>query len=75
LAVQGDSSHLHDFVDRMDTRAAIVNLNYWAHWIGERADDQVNDRFMLDSDTRSWTGVRLMQHLVWRLEPESPHLP
>lgn len=75
LAASGDSSQLQDFVDRIDARGAIANLNYWAHWIGERADDQVDDGFMLDDDTRSWTGVRLMQHLVWRLEPESPHLP
>jgi DNA-binding XRE family transcriptional regulator len=75
LAAAGDTSHLHDFVERMDSQGAIANLNYWAHWIGERADDQVDDGFMLDDDTRSWTGVRLMEHLVGRLEPGSPHLP
>jgi hypothetical protein len=37
--------------------------------------EQTNDAFMLDADTRSWTGTRLLQHLVSRLEPDSPHLP
>jgi hypothetical protein len=30
---------------------------------------------MLDADTRSWTGVRLLQHLMRRLAPSSPHRP
>jgi hypothetical protein len=67
---------LHDFVDHTtDTRAEVANLNYWAHWIGELNDEQTSDVFMLDADTRSWTGVRLLQHLTNRLGPDSPHLP
>jgi hypothetical protein len=30
---------------------------------------------MLDADTRSWTGARLLHHLVHRLSADSPHLP
>jgi len=30
---------------------------------------------MLDDDTGSWTGVRLLRHLTNRLEPGSAHLP
>jgi hypothetical protein len=76
LASAGDGTHLHDFVDHMaDTRAEVANLNYWAHWIGELNDEQTNDAFMLGGDTRSWMGVRLLQHLTNRLEPDSPHLP
>lgn len=76
LAVAGDGTHLHDFVDHTtDTLAEVANLNYWGHWIGELNDDQTSDRFMLDNDTRSWTGVRLLQHIAKRLEPDSPHLP
>ena len=40
LAASGDSSHLYEFVEHLDEQGAIANLNYWAHWIGERADDQ-----------------------------------
>jgi hypothetical protein len=58
-----------------DTRAEVANLNYWAYWIGDLNDEQTSDAFMLDADTRSWTGVRLLQHLANRLDPDSPHLP
>jgi hypothetical protein len=76
LASTGDGTHLHDFVARTtDTRAELANLNYWAHWIGELSDDQADDTFMIESDTKAWSGVRLFHHLVSRLDPSSPHLP
>lgn len=76
LASAGDSTHLHDFVEHItDTHAEVANLNYWAHWIGELHDEQTGDAFMLDNDTRSWTGIRLLQHLTNRLESDSSHLP
>lgn len=76
LASIGDSTHLHDFVARTsDTDAEVANLNYWAHWIGELPDDQTDDHFMAQADTRTWSGIRLFHHLVDRLDPSSPHLP
>jgi transcriptional regulator with XRE-family HTH domain len=76
LAVAGDRTHLYDFVGRMTGQTEeVANLNYWAYWIGELSDEQTNDFFMLDADTRSWTGVRMLQHLLHRLDPASPHLP
>ncbi|ATY11380.1 XRE family transcriptional regulator [Amycolatopsis sp. AA4] len=76
LASIGDGAHLHDFVARTaDTDAEIANLNYWAHWIGELQDDQADDHFMAEADTRTWSGIRLFHHLVGRLDPASPHLP
>lgn len=76
LAVAGDSSHLYDFVGHMtEERAEIANLNYWAYWIGELDDRQSSDDFMMRADNRSWTGARLLQHLVRRLGPDSSHLP
>lgn len=76
LASAGDHTHLHDFVDHTtDARAEVANLNYWAYWIGELNDGQTSDAFMLDDDTRSWTGVRVLRHLTHRLDPDSPHLP
>ncbi len=30
---------------------------------------------MLDDDTRSWAGARLLHHLMDRLDPTTPHLP
>lgn len=76
LASAGDSTHLQDFVDQMtDTGTELANLNYWAHWVGELSDEQTTDTFMLNADTRSWAGARLLPHLVDRLDPHSPHLP
>jgi transcriptional regulator with XRE-family HTH domain len=76
LAVAGDSTHLYDFVDHMtDQSDEVANLNYWAYWIGELSDEQADDSFMLSADTRSWTGARLLQHLLERLGPASPHRP
>ncbi|MEU4621306.1 helix-turn-helix transcriptional regulator [Actinoplanes sp. NPDC023801] len=76
LAVAGDSTHLYDFVEKMtDQFQQAANLNYWAYWIGELSDEQTDDAFMADADTRSWTGARLFQHLMGRLDPESPHRP
>lgn len=76
LASAGDPTYIYDFVEQMtDPRAEVANLNYWAHWIGELSDEQTNDAFMLNDDTRSWSGTRLLQHLVDRLGPDSLHLP
>ncbi|MER7277521.1 hypothetical protein ABT369_24070 [Dactylosporangium sp. NPDC000244] len=58
-----------------DGAREVANLNYWAYWIGEISEEQTSDAFMLDADTRSWTGVRLLQHLMGRLDPDSAHLP
>ncbi len=76
LASAGDGTYLHDFLNHTtDSGAEVANLNYWAYWIGELNDDQTSDAFMLDADTRSWAGVRLLHHLMPRLAPNSPHLP
>ncbi|MGI5503266.1 helix-turn-helix domain-containing protein [Lentzea sp. CA-135723] len=76
LASAGEPAQLHDFVEQTaDSRAEVANLNYWAYWIGDLSDEQTNDAFMLSDDTQSWTGRRLLDHLLDRLDPESPHLP
>jgi transcriptional regulator with XRE-family HTH domain len=76
LASAGEPTHIYDFVEQMtDTRAEVANLNYWAHWIGELSDEQTDDAFMLNDDTRSWSGARLLHHLIDRLGPRSSHLP
>lgn len=76
LAATGDRTHLIDFVDhtRYDV-AEVANLNYWAYWIGELDDEQGDDRFMLNTDARSWSGARLLRHLVDRLDSTSHYLP
>ena len=76
LAVAGDSTYLYDFVNHMaDESEEVANLNYWAYWIGELSDEQSNDDFMFDADVRSWSGTRMLHHLLPRLNPDSPHRP
>jgi hypothetical protein len=76
LASAGDSTHLYDFVTTASgTAAEVANLNYWAYWTGELADDQTSDDFMADDDPGHWAGVRVVRHLTTRLDPASSHLP
>lgn len=76
MAVAGDSSSLRDFAHHMTGQIGeVANLNYWAYWIGELGDEQTTDDFMVDADTRAWAGVRMLHHLLRRVDPESPQLP
>ncbi|WP_166459624.1 helix-turn-helix domain-containing protein [Amycolatopsis pithecellobii] len=76
LATLGERDVLDGFTARLSDhpRPEAANLNYWAYWIGELRDDQVDDQFMLDTDPGSWGGVNLVQHLTQRVDPASPHL-
>jgi Helix-turn-helix len=76
LASSGDGTYLQDFVEGMSTqRAETANLNYWAYWTGDLADEETDDSFMFNDNVHSWAGLRLFEHLVDRLDPHSPHLP
>jgi DNA-binding XRE family transcriptional regulator len=76
LAARGDGAMLEHFVDGLTgDEPEAANLNYWAYWIGELAEDQTDDTFMLTTDPRSWGGVRLLQQLTDRVRPEAPQLP
>lgn len=76
LASAGDGEKLQHFVTAMnDDQAEAANLNYWAYWIGELPDEQVNDAFMLATDPRTWGGIRLLSHLTDRLDPRASQLP
>ena len=50
-----------------------ANLNYWAYWVGEIDQIQVDDDFMGRGDPRGWSGIRLIGHLLERLQPGSGH--
>lgn len=71
----GDAESLQDFVATLDHEYdSTANLNYWAYWIGELPYEQHDDAFMTDVDPRSWGGLHPADHLVSRLDPNSPHL-
>ena len=75
LAQGGDRDPLRAFLrhalitDQMEQ----ANLNYWAHWVGEIGDVQVDHKFIVRVDPRSWSGTRLLGHLVNHLDPGCGH--
>lgn len=76
LAASGEGENVHRFVESLSgQRAELVNLNYWAHWIGETSVDRVADEFMLDDLDEGWSGTRLFSHLVYRLRVDAVHRP
>lgn len=50
-----------------------ANLNYWAYWVGEIDDVQVDDEFMRRVNPQDWGGTRLLRHLLERLHPGLGH--
>ncbi|MGH3940817.1 MAG: hypothetical protein ACRDTG_19705 [Pseudonocardiaceae bacterium] len=75
LARTGDRDPLRTFVQQalITDRQEQANLNYWAYWVGEIDDIQVDDGFMGRINPRCWAGVRLLGHLLERLHPGSMH--
>lgn len=76
IAQDGDRDPLERFVTRglVDEHQEIANLSYWAYWVGEIDRTCVDDGFMIDHGCGRWPGVRLLEHLVSRLDADSPHL-
>ena len=46
-----------------------ANLNYWAYWVGEIPDTQLDDAFMGTCQPGSWHGRKLLHHIADRLDP------
>jgi transcriptional regulator with XRE-family HTH domain len=76
LAQDGDPEPLQAFVTRglSNDDQNVANVNYWAYWVGEISDLQADDRFMTETPRQSWSGSRLLEHLVPRVREGSPHL-
>jgi DNA-binding XRE family transcriptional regulator len=75
LASGGDRDPLRAFLQRALATDQLeqANLNYWAYWMGEIGGIQVDDEFMVSVNPRDWNGVRLLGHLLERLQPGSGH--
>ena len=50
-----------------DDTGEMANLNYWAFWTGELAEQQASDSFIGSTSPGSWHGGRLARHLAGRL--------
>ncbi|MGH3827229.1 MAG: hypothetical protein ACRDQX_08650, partial [Pseudonocardiaceae bacterium] len=75
LAHGGDRDPLRAFLQHAlaTDRLEQANLNYWAYWVGEIDDVQVDDEFMRRVNPRDWSGARLLGHLLERLHPGFGH--
>lgn len=76
-ARQGDRDQITAFVRTAlvdDERGEAANLNYWAYWIGEIPDAELDDAFMGTRRPDSWHGRRLLQHVADRLDPTFGYL-
>ncbi|MGB6163916.1 MAG: helix-turn-helix transcriptional regulator [Pseudonocardiaceae bacterium] len=71
----GDRDPLRAFLRHALTTDQLeqANLNYWAYWVGEIGDVQVDDEFMVRVNPRDWNGTRLLGHLLNRLDPGWGH--
>ncbi|TDW98239.1 helix-turn-helix transcriptional regulator [Kribbella sp. VKM Ac-2566] len=70
LARHGDADPLRYFIDNTlsDERHAAANLTYWAYWLGEINEPHTDDAYLITAtSTRSWSGVRLANHLLEHL--------
>ncbi|MDA0564868.1 helix-turn-helix domain-containing protein [Streptomonospora sp. S1-112] len=76
LARRGDAEALPRFIGvHIETdQCEIANLNYWAYWLGELADPQLSDAFMIEVDLDAWHGGRLVEHLTTRLDRSNPYV-
>ncbi|MDT0330963.1 helix-turn-helix transcriptional regulator [Nocardiopsis lambiniae] len=76
LARKGDTEALPEFIDaHVSTDACeTANLNYWAYWLGEVADPQLADTFMVELDVDAWRGDRMLNHLTGKLDPANPYV-
>ena len=73
LAHSGDRDPLRTFLHQalVTDRQEQANLNYWAYWVGEIDGVQVDDKFMNRINPQSWSGVRLLEHLLELLDPDA----
>ncbi|WNV84160.1 helix-turn-helix domain-containing protein [Umezawaea sp. Da 62-37] len=76
LASTGNRDPLTAFVSTglADTAQEIANLNYWAYWVGETTEVQVDDAFMTSDHRMTWSGAHLFEHLLSGLSSMSNHV-
>nr|WP_281390248.1 helix-turn-helix transcriptional regulator [Nocardiopsis aegyptia] len=76
IARKGDSEALPEFIDAhvSSEECETANLNYWAYWLGEVADPQLADTFMVELSVDTWRGDHLLTHLVGKLDPTNPYV-
>jgi hypothetical protein len=69
LTRRGDPEPMRRFIaDQLyDEAGERANMNYWAFWAGDFAEQQTSDAFIDSTPPSAWHGNRLMRHLLDRL--------
>jgi DNA-binding transcriptional regulator YiaG len=76
-ARQGDIESLDQFVSmgHSSELCEVANLNYLAYWVGEISPSQTDNDFMISTCLlQSWTGVKLLGHLLTKMNVDDPDL-
>jgi transcriptional regulator with XRE-family HTH domain len=65
----GDPEPMRRFIaDQLcDEAGERANLNYWAFWVGDFAEQKTGDAFIGTTPMSAWHGDRLIRHLLDRL--------
>jgi transcriptional regulator with XRE-family HTH domain len=69
IARQGDLEPVRHFIQGTlaNDNQTLASLTYWAYWLGEIPDTFANDGEMVELGARSWSGRRLIEHLITHL--------
>jgi hypothetical protein len=76
LTRYGHQDPLEAFVSTELTthRQELANLNYWAYWLGEILETQIDDRFMVERPPSRWSGLYVCTHLLDRIGSDADQL-
>ncbi|MCC3328279.1 helix-turn-helix domain-containing protein [Nocardia abscessus] len=72
LSATGDRDPLRAYLTRLrdNPDQQLANLTYYAYWVGDLGDIVfTDDAAMIRADPRTWSGERLLRHLLDRLQP------
>ncbi|ADB34573.1 transcriptional regulator, XRE family [Kribbella flavida DSM 17836] len=70
IARQGDLDPVRHFIQGTlaDNNQTLASLTYWAYWLGEIPETFSDDGEMVELGARSWSGHRLIEHLITHLD-------
>jgi transcriptional regulator with XRE-family HTH domain len=69
IARQGDLEPVRHFIQGTlsNEDQTLASLTYWAYWLGEIPETFSDDGQMVELASRSWSGRRLIEHLITHL--------
>ncbi|MBB5837470.1 helix-turn-helix domain-containing protein [Kribbella italica] len=70
IARQGDLDPVRHFIQGTlsNNDQTLASLTYWAYWLGEIPDTYADDGDMVTLGANTWSGRRLIEHLITHLD-------